>query len=218
MFLLFGIFFLTFLFHVGILFLSFVLLLFLLPFAFSHLSDAFAHELLVVTLVRFRILQERVFEELQSRPALSWILHQALGDEISKFRRPFFVDLGRLKRDNVDNLARFGLTQVWWRSVREFKSENAKTPNVNFGVIFALAFDQLRSHPTQRSNFGISAVLFLSELRRVTKISQFTGSFSIGQNVVTLDISVHNVPTVQISQTYQGLAEDEFEGVFGVEV
>lgn len=191
--------------------------LFLLLFAFTNLWNALSDQLFVIFLIFFCVEQEGMFEEFKCWKTLSWVFDKTFWDEISEFTGPLFVNLGRLERNNVDNLTWFCLSQIWRGPVGELECKNSETPHVNLRVILPFALNQLRRHPAKSAHFGVTTVLFLRQLSRVAKISQFTGPISIGQNVVTLDVSVHYVATVQIGKADEGLAEDVLQRIFCVQ-
>ena len=90
-------------------------------------------------------------------------------------------------------------------AVCELHREDSETPNVDFSVVAPFALDQLWSHPADCSHLARSCISLLSELSGVAKVSQFDLALLIDKDVVTLDVSVDNVPLVQVLQSEQGL-------------
>ena len=98
------------------------------------------------------------------------------------------------------------LLDVRWIAIGHLVGEDAKTPDVDLAVIFFLSLDELRCHPADRAYATRAMLSFACQLRRVSEISQFHITLSIGQDIIALDIPVDHVPLMHGLQAEQALS------------
>ena len=138
-----------------------------------------------------------MLQEPFSRPALLGVLDETALNEIGELRGPLFGSNPRRVLIYDAEEGSLGLKLNEGRlSLGQLESENAKTPNVNLGVVLLFTADQLWRHPAHGAHLGVSLVSFVLELNSVAEIPQFDIAVVCDQNVVALDIAVHDVVLV----------------------
>jgi hypothetical protein len=58
------------------------------------------------------------------------------------------------------------------------------------------AFNQLRSHPADSADFSLTQHVLVSQLDSIAEVSQPDISFTVKQNIITLDVPMDNMPIV----------------------
>ena len=147
------------------------------------------------------VYEKLMFQKLICRPSLFWVLDETLIHKILEDRRPALPNFRRLLLNNVHDHTVLWLAYVRGISIRQLHSKYAKAPNVYLCVVAALTPDQFRCHPAHCSNLARTRVTFSRELGRVSKVCQLHLTFSVDQDVITLDITVNDVTLVQVLQT-----------------
>ena len=110
------------------------------------------------------ILQELVRQELLDAPSLLGVLDEALLDEVSEGRAPFFGDARhRIVYHRVKQLLQI-LREIVerWLALRQFKCEAPERPDVHLGRI-GVALGDFRRNPTWCSLLCLSILLLLRE-------------------------------------------------------
>ena len=119
-----------------------------------------------------------------------------------------------MRHDQVE-YSLLGLVDVGRLSIGELKSENAKAPDVDLAVVLVLAPNQLGRHPADSTHLAHAFHSLLGELGCVTEVSQLQVTLLVDEDVVRLDVSVDDVPLVEVVQSFQCLVEDVGTHVLG---
>ena len=88
------------------------------------------------------------------------------------------------------------LVDIRWVAISELDCENTETPNINLCVVASFTLDKFRGHPADSAYFGTTCVSLHRQLCGVTEIGKLDPTIAVDENIVTLDITMDNVPCV----------------------
>jgi len=78
-------------------------------------------------------------------------------------------------------------------AIGQLISEYAQAPNIDLAIVLILALDQLRSHPANGAHATRPMVSLVRELGRVAEVCQLDVALVIGEDIVTLDITMNHM-------------------------
>ena len=178
--------------------------------------DVLLNHIRELLLVHLGAAHELMLEKFRRRRPLVGVLDQALRDEVGEKWRPLARDRRWLHAHNVQYDLTLTLFDVRRVPIRQLVSEDAQTPDVNLAVILSLALDKLGCHPADGADATRAMFSLAGQLRRVPEVRQLDVAIAIGQDIVTLDVSVDHVALVHRLQTEQTLPEHIFTSVLAV--
>ena len=94
--------------------------------------------------------------------------------------------------------------------------EDAKRPDIDLVIVLSATFNQFRGHPTDRANFTLTTLLLLGEDNCVSKIGKFDLTVSFDKDVVGFNVTVDDVLSMQVDETFECLVNTILAELLGV--